>query len=49
VMKPMSIHEATLQMELLGHAFFFFHNADTDKHSVLYRRRDGRLGLIEPA
>ncbi len=49
VMKPMSIHEATLQMELLGHAFFFFHNADSDKHSVLYRRRDGRLGLIEPA
>lgn len=49
VMKPMSIHEATLQMELLGHAFFFFHNADTDKHSVLYRRRDGQLGLIEPA
>jgi putative sigma-54 modulation protein len=49
VMKPMSIHEATLQMELLGHEFFFFHNADSDKHSVLYRRRDGRLGLIEPA
>lgn len=49
VMKPMSIHEATLQMELLDHAFFFFHNADTDKNSVLYRRRDGRLGLIEPA
>jgi putative sigma-54 modulation protein len=49
VMKPMSIHEATLQMELLGHEFFFFHNADSDKNSVLYRRRDGRLGLIEPA
>lgn len=49
VMKPMSIEEASLQMEMLGHAFFFFHNAATDRQSVLYRRRDGRLGLIEPA
>jgi putative sigma-54 modulation protein len=49
VMKPMNIEEATLQMEMLGHAFFFFHNAATDRQSVLYRRRDGRLGLIEPA
>lgn len=49
IMKPMSVDEAGLQMDLLGHDFFFFHNATTDKHSVLYRRRDGRLGLIEPA
>jgi putative sigma-54 modulation protein len=49
VMKPMSIDEAALQMDLLGHDFFFFMNAATDKQSVLYRRRDGRLGLIEPA
>jgi putative sigma-54 modulation protein len=34
---------------MLGHSFFFFHNAATDSHSVLYRRRDGRLGLIEPS
>lgn len=47
VMKPMTTEEATLQMEMLGHSFFFFHNADTDRHSVLYRRRDGNLGLIE--
>lgn len=47
VMKPMNIEEAILQMEMLGHSFFFFHNAATDRHSVLYRRRDGRLGLIE--
>ncbi len=45
----MTIEEATLQMEMLGHSFFFFHNAATDRHSVLYRRRDGRLGLIEPS
>jgi putative sigma-54 modulation protein len=49
VMKPMTIDEAVLQMELLGHDFFFFHHAGTDKNSVLYRRNDGRLGLIEPA
>lgn len=49
VMKPMSIDEAALQMDLLGHDFFFFLNSRTDKQSVLYRRRDGRLGLIEPA
>ncbi len=49
VMKPMTIEEATLQMEMLGHDFFFFMNTANDKHSVLYQRRDGRLGLIEPA
>jgi putative sigma-54 modulation protein len=49
VMKPMTIDEAVLQMELLGHDFFFFHHAASDKNSVLYRRNDGRLGLIEPA
>ncbi len=49
VMKPMSVEEAALQMELLGHDFFFFLNSASDKQSVLYRRRDGRLGLIEPA
>ncbi len=49
VMKPMTIEEASLQMDMLGHSFFFFHNASTDLQSVLYRRRDGRLGLIEPS
>lgn len=49
VMKPMSIEEAALQMDLLGHDFFFFHHDASDKNSVLYRRKDGRLGLIEPA
>jgi putative sigma-54 modulation protein len=36
-------------MELLGHDFFFFHNDESQRQSVLYRRRDGLLGLIEPA
>jgi putative sigma-54 modulation protein len=47
IMKPMSVDEAALQMELLGHSFFFFLNASNDKQSVLYRRADGRLGMIE--
>jgi putative sigma-54 modulation protein len=49
IMKPMTMEEAALQMDLVGHDFFFFLNSATDKQSVLYRRRDGRLGLIEPA
>lgn len=46
--KPMSLEEATLQMNLLGHSFFVFSNADTEEVNVLYRRRDGNYGLIEP-
>src|SRR3954454_24115434 len=48
-MKPMSPEEAALQMELLDHAFFVFTNADTGEINVVYRRRDGDYGLIEPA
>lgn len=47
-MKPMHIPEAILQMELLGHEFFVFANAETDQTSVVYRRRDGQYGLIQP-
>ena len=47
IIKPMSVAEAQLQMEMLGHDFFFFLNSTNNRHSVLYRRRDGRLGLIE--
>ena len=36
-------------MELLGHDFFVFTDAETDEVNVLYRRRDGNYGLIEPA
>jgi putative sigma-54 modulation protein len=45
--KPMDAEEAALQMELLGHDFYLFTNAETGGASVIYRRRDGRLGLIE--
>lgn len=47
-MKPMTAEEAVLQMEMLGHDFFFFLNADSDQHCVVYHRRDGDVGLIEP-
>jgi putative sigma-54 modulation protein len=46
--KPMSVAEATEQMELLGHDFFLFFNADTEELNLLYRRQDGNYGLIEP-
>jgi putative sigma-54 modulation protein len=46
--KPMSAEEAALQLELIGHDFFVFRNADSDEINVLYRRRDGGYGLIEP-
>ncbi|NLX62343.1 MAG: ribosome-associated translation inhibitor RaiA [Tissierellia bacterium] len=47
-MKPMSAEEAVLQMELLGHNFFVFRNADSEEVSVVYKRKDGNYGLIEP-
>lgn len=47
-MKPMTTEEAAVQMDLLGHEFFVFRQAATQEINVLYRRRDGNLGLIEP-
>ena len=46
--KPMPVDEAIDQMELLGHDFFLFFNADTEELNLLYRRKDGNYGLIEP-
>jgi putative sigma-54 modulation protein len=46
---PMSAEEAVLQLELVGHDFFVFRNAETDVVNVVYRRRDGDYGLIEPS
>jgi putative sigma-54 modulation protein len=48
LVKPMSIDEAVSQMELLGHDFFLFIDADTERLNLLYRRDDGNYGLIEP-
>jgi putative sigma-54 modulation protein len=46
---PMSPEDAVLQLELVGHDFFVFRNAETEIINVVYRRRDGAYGLIEPA
>ena len=46
--KPMYPEDACVQMELLGHAFYVFVNAETDQTSVVYRRKDGTYGMIEP-
>jgi putative sigma-54 modulation protein len=45
---PMYPEDACVQMELLGHAFFAFYNAETDKINVVYKRKDGNYGLLEP-
>ena len=47
--KPMDVEEAALQMELLDHDFFLFTSTETGRAAVLYRRRDGTLGMIEAA
>ncbi|MCR5797756.1 ribosome hibernation-promoting factor, HPF/YfiA family [Eubacterium xylanophilum] len=46
--KPMDAEEACVQMELLGHDFFVFRNADTDEVNVVYKRQNNTYGLIEP-
>jgi putative sigma-54 modulation protein len=48
MMKPMSAEEAARNMELLDHSFYLFENSVTGEANVLYRRRDGSYGLIEP-
>ncbi len=47
-MKPMNVEDAIDQMEMLGHSFFIFVNAESSKACVIYRRNDGNLGLLEP-
>lgn len=46
--KPMPVEEAIMQMNLLGHSFYVFSNAETEEVNVIYRRKDGNYGLIEP-
>jgi len=48
LVKPMPVDEAIRQMELLGHDFFLFIDADTERLNLLYRRKNGDYGLIEP-
>mgnify|MGYP001794205903 CR=1 FL=1 len=46
--KPMTPEDASLQMELIGHDFYIFVNAQTGKTAVLYKRKDENYGMIEP-
>lgn len=46
--KPMSVDEAILQMNLLNHQFFMFKDAENDEISLVYKRKDGRYGLLVP-
>ncbi len=48
LLKPMTPDEAALQLEMVDHPFFIFRNEASSRISVLYRRKDGRYGLIEP-
>ena len=48
IVDAMSAYEAIEQMELLGHSFFLFLDADAEEIKLLYRRNDGNYGLIEP-
>ena len=47
-LQMMTDDEAIVQMEMLGHSFFAFVNAETEEINVLYQRKDGKLGLLEP-
>lgn len=47
-LKPMDIEEAIMQMNLLGHSFFVFFNPESEEVNVVYKRKDGNYGLIEP-
>ena len=47
-MKPMSLDDAALQLDMLGHEFYVFRDAEANRVSVIYRRADGNLGLIAP-
>ena len=47
--KPMNPEEAVLQLELIGHDFFVFRSDDSGEINVIYRRKDGGYGLIEPS
>lgn len=46
--KPMSVNEAIMQMNLVGHNFYVFTNADTQEMNVIYRRKNGDYGILEP-
>jgi putative sigma-54 modulation protein len=48
LVKPMSVEEAALQMEMVDHPFFVFRNEEDQQFAVLYKRKDGRYGIMHP-
>ncbi len=48
ILKPETVDEAILQMNMLGHQFYMFRNSESDNINVVYKRKDGGYGLIEP-
>lgn len=48
VVKPMDVEEAILQMNLIGHNFYMFRNSETNEVCVVYKRNDGKYGVLEP-
>ena len=48
ILKPESVEEAILQMNLIGHQFYMFLNAETEELNVVYKRKDGGYGILEP-
>ena len=46
--KPMDAEEAVMEMELIGHSFFVFRDAETENINVVYKRKNGSYGLIDP-
>lgn len=49
IVKPVTVDEAILEMNMVNHNFFMFTNADTDEVNVVYKRADGNYGLLEPS
>ena len=47
--KPLSVEEAVLEMDLVGHQFYMFTNCETDEINVVYKRKNGKYGLLEPS
>ncbi len=47
--KPLSVEEAILEMDLVGHQFYMFTNCETDEINVVYKRKNGKYGLLEPS
>jgi len=48
ILRPMTVEDAILQMELLSHSFFVYKDMDNNKVQILYKRNDGDYGLIDP-